>query len=193
MSKIILKNIEAPSPPSEGQVVIYAQGGAMRTWSHGGSPTSLSNLTVQFYGLLNISGGGFEFPEPPPSEYFFDRKASLVFPLASDVTITSIAVYVHPDSLWNVPLSIRAYRGISGEDPVNVGELIVLDTVEEPGPGPKREEGLLFGGTVAVESGLSVSLDGDSYMTIAVVPVTEEPGDVYVEVEMTIVLTMSQT
>lgn len=187
MSKIILKNTAAPSPPAEGQVVVYAQNGVMRTWSYEGSPASLSTFSAKFEGSIYTG-----FIEIPPEEYYIDAgERYSVYPLSSGAVITSVAVYVNRTSSWNVPLSIRAYRGISGEEPVSAGELVVLEVPEEPPIEPKRES-KNFSGTVTVASGLDISLAGESYMTIAVVPVTEDPGDVYIEAYMTIVVTMSQ-
>lgn len=187
MSKIILKSTSTPAPPTEGQVVIYAQDGVMRTWSYEGSPASLSTFSAKFNGLIETT-----YAEYPPAEYYLSPKdLAPVYPLSSGVVITSVAVYVDRTSSWNVPLSIRAYRGISGEEPVDAGELVVLEIPEEPPIEPKRES-KNFGGMVTVASGLNISLAGESYMTIAVVPVTEDPGDVYIEAYMAIVVTMSQ-
>lgn len=188
MSKIILKSTSTPAPPTEGQVVIYAQDGVMRTWSYEGSPASLSTFSAKFEGSIYTGFVGI-----PPAEYYIDAgERYSVYPLSSGVVITSVAVYFDRTSSWNVPLSIRAYRGISGEEPVDAGELVVLEIPEEPPIEPKKIESKNFSGTVTVASGLNISLSGESYMTIAVVPVTEDPGDVYIEAYMTIVVTMSQ-
>lgn len=208
MSKIILKNASTPAPPTEGQVIIYAQDGVMRTWSHEGSPASLSTFSAKFDGYIEADtisiDDGEEISPLVPSEYYFrnvEWRGYLVYPLATDVIITSISMYINAKSRWNVPLSIRAYRGVSGEEPTNAGELIVLDALGDgDGDGePKVLEPArigkpieYFGGIVTAANNLSVSLAGDSYMTLAAVPVTEDPGEVFISGAMTIVVTMSQ-
>lgn len=171
-----------PAAPTEGQVVIYAQNGSLKSVSHGGTPSALATFPALFQGSLYV-----EFPEFPSTDYYFSKRdvyASSIFPLATNVVITSAAVYATKSSAWNVPLSVRVARGNSEAAPV-VGDELLEMPVKTYGDRGDYE------GTVYTATGLNISAAESGYLTVAFRPVTEEPGDVGIEANLQVVLMIS--